>query len=510
MIESGAPEDRSLNVSAEKVDAVIAEVAKLLSQQKLIPFFGAGISRPHLGFAAEELARQMATEIGADPGTLLSVLSDKFEDERGSDAFVDFLRERLVVPVLNDDRAATHRLLLSLSQNVLYTTNQDNIFELTAKRYGRPYQRVVTLDDLSNAVPGERLLIKFHGDTDVSDSLVFGARSYQARIEATDHPLDIRLRSDLLGKRLLFVGYSFSDENITKLFDAIRLVFRGNMPPSYLIAFEYSSAMDDLKRNYGITIIEPRRLFTDAISSGDAFERCLKEICDRTVALQAEMGFETMFSSGKLNPRMVTDYEINAVAGAVETGSFESALSAFRGAFDQAIVPQPMHARVTELFSTLADKVDADDDKQMSDLRGALFNFRLPIDHALQATAGMMAACNRRKPRDSIDSVGFILCPALPDHTLSVAAACAVAILRQRNEAIGENFRRFATSWFEGAEDLDPAIRDNVNLMIAEAWRGSGSMFRPMGRSAFRQKGYHEIVAELQNNLPRRFKNPER
>lgn len=60
---------------------------------------------------------------------------------------------------------------------------------------------------MCESVAGESLLVKFHGDTSVPDSLVFGTRSYQARMANEDnHPLDIKLRSDLLGKRLMFLG----------------------------------------------------------------------------------------------------------------------------------------------------------------------------------------------------------------------------------------------------------------------------------------------------------------
>ena len=50
--------------------ALIGEMADLLAQHKLVPFFGAGLSRQHLGVAAAELASEMATEIeiGGRPG----------------------------------------------------------------------------------------------------------------------------------------------------------------------------------------------------------------------------------------------------------------------------------------------------------------------------------------------------------------------------------------------------------------------------------------------------------
>jgi hypothetical protein len=414
------------------------------------------------------------------------------------------------VAAIDETRTSAHRLLLSLTQNILYTTNQDNLFELTAAKYGRPYRRVVTIDDLSEAIPGERLLIKFHGDTEVPSSLVFGARSYRARLDAKDHPLDIKLRADLLGKRLLFLGYSLSDENVAKLLDSVRNAFAGKMPPSYLIAFEYDASMGALSEAYGITIIDPLRLFPTAQTRAAAFERYLKMLCDCTLTYQAQRGLETMFSGGKVNPRMATDYEVDAVARAIETESFETALSAFRAEFDQAIVPTHLQERVTGLFRKLTEKITPTDDRQMGELRGALFNFRLPPAFAVQATAFLMAACNRRPALDGFDSLGSIQCPATPDNALPAAAAMAVAVLLDRKEPITGNFRRLATFWFDGWEGVPPPALENVKRMIEAAWQGSGSSFKPLIRPSFLpRKGFHQIMANLQSNLPKRFKNPE-
>ena len=240
--------------------AVLDEMADLLGKHKLVPFFGAGISRQHLGFAAAELAREIAPLVGKPPETLLSELADDYADKSGEAAFVDFLKAKLVLPEVDDTKVPAHRLLLSLSLNLLYTTNQDNLFELVAKHYGRRYRRVVTLDDLSDAIPGEPLLIKFHGDPDIPSSLVFGSRSYQERMKTENHPLDIKLRADLLGKRLLFVGYSLQDENVTKLLSTVQRAFAGKLPPSYLLAFDYDPSMDELHRTYGIQIHPPSAL----------------------------------------------------------------------------------------------------------------------------------------------------------------------------------------------------------------------------------------------------------
>lgn len=492
------------------VDPMLDEMAVLLSQHKLVPFFGAGLSRAHLGVAAAELAQEMAVKVGAPDDTLLSKVSDQFADKYGEDEFVSYLRSRLIVETLDEAKAPTHRLLISLMQNLVYTTNQDNIFELTAATYGRHYRRVVTIEDLSEAAPGEPLLVKFHGDTDVPSSLVFGERSYQARMAEEGHPLDIKLRADLLGKRLLFLGYSFSDENVAKLLDTVQRAFIGKLPPSYLIAFEYSDSMQELTDRYGIRIVDPRRLFPDAPSAGAAFERCLKMLCDCTLNHQAQRGVETMFSGGKVNPRTATDYEIEAVAKAIDTGPFETAIRAFRAEFDGALVATHQQQRVTDMFRKLTELATPTDDAQVSELRGAHFNFRAPPFYVAQATSYLMALCNRRPVVDGFDSLMSIASPALPKGSRPVAAALAVALIRERGEPVTENFRRLATYWFEGWEELDASLRETTKQMIDAAWLGSNSPFTPINRPSFlARKDFHDIMTDLQKNLPQRFKNPE-
>jgi hypothetical protein len=334
-------------------NAIIHEMADLLARQKLVPFFGAGVSRQHLGVAAAELAIEMARRLGVPADTALSDLADQLADKFGNEAFLTFLREKLVVSKLDDSKVPAHRLLVSLSPGLLYTTNQDNLFELTAARYGRPFRRVITLQDLSDAIPGERLLIKYHGDCNHPASIVFGRRSYLERMRIEDHPLDVKLRADLLGKSLLFLGYSFRDENVAKLLDSVKRVFKGVLPPSYLVAFEYDPQMEGLQKAYGIRIINPGELYPDAATSADAFERCLKALCDSTVTIQAQQALADLSSGRPINPRMATEYEIEAVDRAVGEALFDVAANAFRGAFDHALVPESLHSRTTDIFRRL-------------------------------------------------------------------------------------------------------------------------------------------------------------
>lgn len=463
--------------------AVVGEMADLLARHKLVPFFGAGISRQHLGVAAAELARDMAVDISQPPETPLSEIADSFSDERGEEAFVAFLHRKLVVTELDERKVPSHRLLVSLMQNLLYTANQDNLFELTASRYGRQYRRVVTADDLSESVPGEPLLIKFHGDTSVPESLVFGARSYQKRMATQDHPLDIKLRADLLGKRLLFLGYSLRDENVAKLFATVRRAFNGVLPSSYLVAFDDDPSLMDAAREYQVKVVVPSRIFPERKDNAEAFERFLQVLCDETRKRRIERGTTDIFSFGQFNPRIATDYETRAVAHAIDNEPFDTAVNVYRTTFDLSTVPKYLQDEVTELFIKLVARADPTNPEYMGALTGALFNVHLPPASALKATAAVMAACNQRPAARGYDSFSSLVCPALPDGAMPMAAAAAVALLGDRGEAITDNFRSLASSWFEGYEGVHENVKEQVIAMIKVAWPGGKEAQSPLHRS---------------------------
>jgi hypothetical protein len=490
--------------------ATIDNLGKLLAQHKVIPFIGAGVSRQHLGFAGCGLASEMAKLLGIPPETPLSTLADIYIDLYGEADFANFLNIKLKVSELEDAKVPVHRLLLSLSARVVYTTNQDNLFELTATHYGRPYRRIVTLQDLSDAVPGERMLIKFHGDPEIPESLVFGARSYQQRIAAERHPFDIRLQSDLLGKQFLFIGYSLQDENVGKLLAAVNKIFGGKMPESYLLAYEYDPSMQDLSTAYGVHVINPVSFFNEPITAADAFERLLKSVCDSTIKYQTQQGVQTLFNEQIHNPRMVTGFELDALTKIVETETFESAIKAFRGLIDQTSIPTSMLDRCLNIFRCITERADPKKESDFSSLKGMLFNFRVPPSFAIQAMSFVMAACNQRPRAQGYDDFASLICPATADEHRPIAAAMAVTVLRERGETITDQFRHLATSWFQGFEEIPEPLLESVKLMIAEAWPGSMAPQSPLNRPqlSFRAKGFQSIMNDMTENLPKKFQTP--
>ncbi|KCB49359.1 SIR2 family NAD-dependent protein deacylase [Bordetella hinzii] len=486
-------------------------MADLLARHKLVPFFGAGISRQHLGLAAAELARDMAAKIGSPPETPLADLSDAYVEARGLDAFVAFLSSKLVVAELDERKVPSHRLLVSLMQNVLYTTNQDNLFELVAAKYGRPYRRVVTVDDLSESIPGEPLLIKFHGDMAVPASLVFGTKSYQARMSEEDHPLDIRLKSDLLGKRLMFLGYSLSDENIAKIFATVARIFKGTLPPSYLVAFDDDPVLIATAQQYQVKVVIPPRIFPDAANNAEAFERFLQVLCNETRTRQVKNGTDDLFSMGLINPHIVTDFEVRSVATVVRREPFETAVNAFRATFDSAHAPEYLEQEITDLFVELVGRVDPKASDQMAELAAALFNFHISPGAAFTATAHLMAACNKRPKVSGFDHYQLIS-PALPKGCMPVAAAAAVALLNERGEPITDSFRRSADWWFRQHDKVSENLKDQVTAAIQAVWSGPHAARSPLRHPLPLFGGdvdFHDIRDDMLARLPKRPFRPK-
>jgi hypothetical protein len=106
-----------------------------------------------------------------------------------------------------------HRLIVELSFPIVYTTNYDRWLEKAYDAHEKEYTKIVNVGDLLKAREGVTQIVKFHGDFDSDESLVLTESSFFERLDF-ENPLDIKLQSDVLGRPILFIGYSLSDINI--------------------------------------------------------------------------------------------------------------------------------------------------------------------------------------------------------------------------------------------------------------------------------------------------------
>jgi hypothetical protein len=482
---------------------IIDRLGKLLAGRKLLPFFGAGISTSYLGFGSKELAQEMATRLGLPPVTPLAEVADQFEQQFGLQVLAEYLASRLQPGGYDDSKAAIHRQLLSLAPDILYTTNQDNIFEQASQAYGRSYKAVVTPADLREASLDEPILIKFHGDPRVPESLVFSARSYQERMAAVDHPLDVQLKADLFRHQVLFLGYSLKDENIGKIMASVKHALGDKMFSAYVLAYEYDPEMERLHDAYGVEIIDPQDLVNPGLDVPTAFEAVMKGLCDATTRHQVNRGIEALFANDVINVVILTDYELGGLERLVPSASFESAMAAFRGHVDATCIPGLLKSRVMELFLKLLDRADPANNGHVDELKFSLSHLDLGGDMQLEAVSSFMALCNRRPAQAGYDELSSLPFANFEDKFTPFAAALAVHKITKNGGEVTEAFRNPASVWFQGYQGLDPVMREAVEAAMEIAWAGPAAARSPAKRPATRPKGVKEIADRMMASMPK-------
>lgn len=163
-----------------------------------------------LGFEKPDLARVRGTD--------LQILEYFKRKHAGQTAKLTNWLSKLMDPPDKDLEASSiHRELARLEKcNLFYTTNFDNFLERAFQLHNRTH-KVVAVEAQMGGGYADCLIIKFHGDLDHPDQIVLTESDYEKRISLTT-AMDHRLRADLLGHVILFLGYSFRDPNVSYLF----------------------------------------------------------------------------------------------------------------------------------------------------------------------------------------------------------------------------------------------------------------------------------------------------
>lgn len=249
------------------------DLAALTADRRLIPFVGAGFSSG-LGLPTwESMLSQLCERIegsmsfedlqAATGGDNLQIAEYLFLK---SDKRIGPLRrqiERSLVTVGDPILSGPHVELVNLGAAQIYTTNYDDIIESTFRALDVPVNTVVLPRDVALADTTKTQVVKYHGDLEHEHTLVLTESAYYKRLEF-ESPMDLKFRSDLLGKSVLFMGYSFRDLNIRviwfKLMEMMRDVPASDRTPSYIVRMEPNPALEELYSAVGLNtvVLDPR------------------------------------------------------------------------------------------------------------------------------------------------------------------------------------------------------------------------------------------------------------
>lgn len=256
---------------------------------RLIPFIGAGISmsvswktsdgKSHRGPSWGELVDQAGRMMGFDDPGLLRVRGSDLQileyyriknHQQLADLRNWFFSEmRAPDEALRDSEV--HTALAQLTNcGLIYTTNYDDFIERSFAIHGRTAYPVAIESHIAEALKKQTNgtmtdaveIVKFHGDLSNPERMVLSESDYERRLKLAEVE-DQRLRSDVLGRAILFLGYSFRDWNVSYLFRIVNDQF-GPLPlaatgrRAYIVVADPSDFEAELFRARNIEVIPIR------------------------------------------------------------------------------------------------------------------------------------------------------------------------------------------------------------------------------------------------------------
>lgn len=250
---------------------------------KLILFVGAGVSA-NIGLPTWPiLIEKIAKDLEFDPDVFKTygdflALAEYYRLKIGSLGLLrSWMDREWHNSSINISKSKIHEYIVKGNFPIIYTTNFDNWIEYAHDHYHIDYNKIVTVSDIAKIDSSKREIIKFHGDFSDDISIVLDETSYYKRLQF-ETPLDIKLRSDILGKSVLFIGYSLTDINIRHLFYKLSNMWdnHGNgmqKPKSYLFSSKRNPVQEIVIQRWGIETIN-----SDIDNPGVALEEFLKQL----------------------------------------------------------------------------------------------------------------------------------------------------------------------------------------------------------------------------------------
>lgn len=271
---------------------MLEPLTESIRARRAMLFVGAGVSR-NLGLPSfKELIREMAR--------LLDFNADLFERQGDYRELAEYynlqkkslggLRSWMDRSWHKDesqvDKSPVHRAIVDLKFPPIYTTNYDRWLEIAFERRNELFTKIANVGDFTNIRDGITQIIKLHGDLEDDNSLVLTETSYFRRLDF-ESPLDIKLRSDIIGRVILFIGYRLSDINIRYLLYKLHRLweesqFASARPKAYIFLSRPNPVQEAILENRGIIPVVPK-IDDEAVGLREFLENLVREAFGRRV-----------------------------------------------------------------------------------------------------------------------------------------------------------------------------------------------------------------------------------
>jgi NAD-dependent SIR2 family protein deacetylase len=237
------------------------EIIEAVIQGKLVIFAGAGISTENRNVFRYSLYKDILDDLGIEKRQNISfsnLMSEFCKQPNGRSKLLQMIKNRFdyvnSFPELYRTATTFHRELSTIYQvNEIITTNWDDYFE---KECGAI--PIVNPEDFAFWDYPDRKVFKIHGSINNYGSIVATEEDYKKCYKNLSSGLiGSSLKMVLATKVVLFLGYSFGDEDFNKIYNLLRKEMKGILPHAYIITLD-----KHLKEKFSKLNITP--IITDA------------------------------------------------------------------------------------------------------------------------------------------------------------------------------------------------------------------------------------------------------
>ena len=213
---------------------LIENFTEALLDQNAAVFAGAGLSVPAGYVNWRELMRSFASDLGLDVDRehdLIEVAQYHLNERSRHQINQAIVRE------LNRKATSTenHQILAKLPIKTYWTTNYDTLIEDALREADKNPDVKITQANLSTNIPRrDAVVYKMHGDKSQPNEAVVTKDDYEAY---NDKRLlfSTALQGDLVAKTFLFLGFSFTDPNLSYVLSRIRVLLGENRRDHYCL-----------------------------------------------------------------------------------------------------------------------------------------------------------------------------------------------------------------------------------------------------------------------------------
>lgn len=224
----------------------IEDIREINRQHKLVIFVGAGVSKNSGICSWYNLVKEMALKINyndicqkctmkslvcSDCGENLELCSfdnyncqykynfssdeflkipQYFYEEKGKEEYINFIKEKFCN---NYETNEIDEIIVELEPEHIITTNYDHLIEDVKNPSVSDYSIIKSDNDLLSKNTNRKYIIKMHGDIDDIENIVLKEDDY-LNYSYKHELIETYIKSLLIDKTFLFVGYSLSDNNL--------------------------------------------------------------------------------------------------------------------------------------------------------------------------------------------------------------------------------------------------------------------------------------------------------